>query len=281
MLSHTRTRTHSLTHITYATHSKTLIYLHSFQLTHKHSQTQTPTHAHTHTHTHAHSYFFAARSVVFSEDGALSALDATKGYIDCSTVDETCSTDIGKAVTSRGARFLEAPVSGSKGPAEAATLVFMCAGTESLYEEVGPFLEKMGKAKFFLGETGRAARMKLVVNMIMGSMVTGLSEGVSLASQSQLDVAMLLEVLSLGAMASPLVAVKGKNMNEHSYAPNFPLRLMQKDMRLALELADKVGCAPLTVAAAANAKFVEAKAQHGDKDMAAVHEVIARAANKS
>jgi 3-hydroxyisobutyrate dehydrogenase-like beta-hydroxyacid dehydrogenase len=217
----------------------------------------------------------AAVDVVFSEKGVLAGVGSGKVYIDCSTVDEDCSKKIGAAIVKSGARFMEAPVSGSKGPAESGTLIFLCAGDRSVFDETVPILNKMGKASHFLGEVGAAARMKLVVNMVMGSTLCALAEGVNLADHAGLSSASLLEILGQGAMASPLFAAKGKAMLAHEYPVNFPLKHQEKDMRLALSLAEQVGVAPTTnVAAAAHSHFKLASNKGlGDSDFSAVREV--------
>lgn len=113
----------------------------------------------------------AALAVVEGKDGIASAITTGKSYVDVSTVDEACSQKVSAMVTQAGGRFLEAPVSGSKKPAIDGTLIFLCAGDESLYTECKAAFDIMGKAAFFLGAVGAGARMKLVVNMVMGSMM--------------------------------------------------------------------------------------------------------------
>lgn len=113
----------------------------------------------------------AALAVVEGKDGIASSMAAGKSYVDVSTVDEACSQKISALVTQAGGRFLEAPVSGSKKPAIDGTLIFLCAGDEALYKECKAAFDIMGKASFFLGAVGAGARMKLVVNMVMGSMM--------------------------------------------------------------------------------------------------------------
>ena len=95
----------------------------------------------------------AAEAVVFSAGGVLEGIAEGKSYIDCSTVDEGCAQKIAAAVSEKGGRYLEAPVSGSKGPAENGQLIFLCAGDQSLYDEVlGPHLVPcMGKMSKFEG----------------------------------------------------------------------------------------------------------------------------------
>ncbi|KAM3703965.1 hypothetical protein ACB094_04G141000 [Castanea mollissima] len=110
----------------------------------------------------------AALSVVFDTDGVFEQIVSGKGYIDMSTVDVDTSSKISEAITSRGGHFLEAAVLGSKKSAEDGQLVILAAGEKALYEEAIPFFDVLGKKSFFLGQVGNGAKMKLVVNLIMG-----------------------------------------------------------------------------------------------------------------
>jgi 3-hydroxyisobutyrate dehydrogenase-like beta-hydroxyacid dehydrogenase len=162
-------------------------------------------------------------------------------------------------------------VSGSKGPAIQGQLVILAAGDESLYEEAAPLLDIMGKKRLHLGEVGRGAQMKLIVNMVMGSMQSAFSEGMGLTERSGLKVEDYLDVVGAGAMTCPMFQLKGPLMAKGDYAPAFPLKHAQKDMRLALALRDSVKL-PMPVAAAANEVFKAAMAmEQGDADFSAVH----------
>lgn len=205
---------------------------------------------------------------------AADGLAPGKGYVDVSTVDAGTSSTIASIVRAAGAEFLEAPVSGSKKPAEDGALIFLCAGDESLYARCASPLETMGKAHFFLGDVGQGAKMKLVVNMIMGSMMGAFAEGLTLAEKSDLDPATLLEVVSLGAIASPMFALKGPTMVKGAFAPAFPLKHQQKDMRLALALADTLA-QDMPVAAAANELYKRARRDGADdEDFSAVLKAV-------
>lgn len=217
----------------------------------------------------------ACLDVAFGENGIAAGMSAGKGYVDVSTVDAATAARVAEAVRAKGALFLEAPVSGSKGPAEQGQLVFLTAGDEELFHAAAPLLDIMGKASFFLGEVGAGARMKLVVNMVMGSMMSALAEGITLAESSGLEEEKLIEILGLGAMACPMFALKGPAMVEKRYPTAFPLKHQQKDLRLALELAEEVG-QQVPVAVAANKEFEAAMGQGlGDADFSAVLEAVA------
>nr|XP_010930337.1 glyoxylate/succinic semialdehyde reductase 1 [Elaeis guineensis] len=216
----------------------------------------------------------AALSVVFDKDGVLEQICSGKGYIDMSTVDADTSSKISEAITKKGGYFLEAPVSGSKKPAEDGQLVILAAGEKALYEEMIPAFNVLGKKSFFLGQVGNGAKMKLVVNMIMGSMMNALSEGLCLADRSGLKEQTLLDVLELAAIANPMFKMKGPSMIQSNYPPAFPLKHQQKDMRLALALGD-ANAVSMPVAAAANEAFKKARSMGlGDLDFSAVHEVV-------
>lgn len=215
-----------------------------------------------------------AVEVACGEHGAASGMTSGKGYVDVSTVDGATSKLISGHINATGASFLEAPVSGSKKPAEDGQLIFLTAGDKSLYETVAPLLDIMGKSRFYLGDVGNGAAMKLVVNMIMGSMMASFSEGLLLSEKVGLDPGVLVEVVSQGAISAPMYKMKGPSMIQSTYPTAFPLKHQQKDLRLALGLAESVS-QPTPIAAAANELYKVAKS-HGlsDQDFSAVIEAL-------
>jgi len=216
----------------------------------------------------------AARELCFSSQGVLEGITAGKGYIDVSTVDPQTSVEIGLAINKKEGRFLEAPVSGSKKPAEDGALVFLCAGDNSLYNEAMPALEVMGKKTFYLGEVSKGAQMKLVINMIMGTMMTAFSEGLSLGEKAGLSMSDIMTVLEQGVIANQMFRLKGPMMAEGRFPTAFPLKHMQKDMRLALLMGDE-NCQSLFTASAANASYIKARNKgHDDDDFSSVLQVI-------
>jgi len=211
------------------------------------------------------------KSVYEMEAGVLAGVTAGKCIVDCATIAPDDMQRLYKQVTDKGGRFLEAPVSGSKGPAHAGQLIFLCAGDEALFKEATADLDAMGKASFFFGEPGSGARMKLVVNMTMGSMMVALGEAVSLCEKAQLDSKQMLQVLDLGAMANPMFKLKGPKMLAGEFEPNFPLQHQQKDLKLAVELGKSLGL-PLPLADTADTVMQQARAEGSSElDMCAVY----------
>lgn len=152
----------------------------------------------------------ATRSVYDGPSGMLSAICEGKSIVDCATLAPADMILASSEVSSRGGSFAEGPVSGSKVPAEKGQLIFMLSGNRSLVDRIQPYLAQMGKASHFVGEeAGSATKMKLVVNSILSNMLACLAEGISMTDDCGLSTNILMEVLQQGAMASPLIALKG------------------------------------------------------------------------
>ncbi|KAL8537755.1 hypothetical protein ACS0TY_012772 [Phlomoides rotata] len=216
----------------------------------------------------------SALDVACGKHGVASGMSPGKGYVDISTVDVDTSKLISSHIKTTGALFLEAPVSGSKKPAEDGQLIFLTAGDKALYETAAPLLDIMGKSRFYLGDIGNGAAMKLVVNMIMGSMMASFSEGLILSEKVGLDPSVLVQVISQGAINAPMYSMKGPSMLQSVYPTAFPLKHQQKDLRLALGLAESVS-QPTPIAAAANELYKVAKSRGlSDDDFSAVIEAL-------
>ena len=218
----------------------------------------------------------AAEEVCFGSDGVAAGVTPGKGYIDMSTVSPETSQKIASAVKAKGGLFLEAPVSGSRKPAEDGTLVILAAGDQELYDRSQPVLQNLGKKLFYLGAVGQGAQMKLIINMIMGGMMTLLGEGVALGSRSGFKAEELLDVLDSGALANPMFKLKGSMIAKGDFSVAFPLKHMQKDLRLALDLGGRRGLSLYTVAAANESFKAALGAGYGDEDFSAVSKIVVR-----
>jgi len=217
----------------------------------------------------------AVRLVRDGAEGLIAGLKPGTGYLDMSTVDVETSIESARLAHEKGALFLEAPVAGSRKPAEDATLTIMASGDRTLYDRSLPALEKMGKKILFLGDVGNASRMKLANNLVMSGVLTALCEGMALAAGSGLDTGQFLEVLDSGAVSNPMFRLKGPQIAANKEFPTaFPLKHMQKDLRLALRLAEEIG-QPLFATATVNELYKKALAEGlGESDFAAVSRVI-------
>jgi len=221
-----------------------------------------------------------ASKIVFQGDsGVLAGVSAGKSIVDCATLAEADMMRMHEQVCNKGGRFLEAPVSGSKGPAANGSLIFLCAGSQELFNEIkDDGLNAMGKASHYFSESvGYGTRAKLVVNSLMGTMLAAFGEALALSESVGLDPTTMMDVIGQGAIQSPIYNLKGPKMIKKDHAPNFPLKHAHKDMKLACEMA-KENKVEFSIIAEAEKVFKEAREDVdlniADEDFSAVFETI-------
>ncbi len=140
-------------------------------------------------------------------------------------------------VTATGADFLEAPFTGSKPAAEARKTIFYLGGTTELVEKARPVLSRLSAHLLHIGEIGTASSLKLAMNLNLGLMAEALSESLALARAEGISDDKFFEALNLNVGKSGLSDLKGPKWRAKDYAPQFSLKHMAKDLRLALETA--------------------------------------------
>jgi 3-hydroxyisobutyrate dehydrogenase len=220
----------------------------------------------------------AVRAVMRGGDGALEAMEADSIWIQASTIGLEATAELAELAERTSVPFVDSPVLGTKGPAEAGELVVLASGPDQAIDRVRPVFEAVGARTIVLGEAGAGTRMKLVVNHWLLSLTTALAEALALAEAIGVDGARFLEVIEGGPTDAAYAQLKGKMMLAHDYEPSFPLTLAHKDADLVGEAAAANGLA-LAVNEAVRARFAAAEqAGHGDEDMAAVREAARAAA---
>uniref|UniRef100_A0A8C9W471 Cytokine-like nuclear factor N-PAC n=1 Tax=Scleropages formosus TaxID=113540 RepID=A0A8C9W471_SCLFO len=213
----------------------------------------------------------AARDLVLGPSGVLQGIRPGKCYVEMSTIDPETITELSQVITSRGGRFLEAPVSGSQQLSNDGMLVILAAGDRTVYEDCSSCFQAMGKTSFFLGEAGNAAKMMLILNMVQGSFMATIAEGLTLAQATGQSQQTFLDILCQGQMASTFLDQKCQNILQGNFKPDYYLKHIQKDLRLAIAMGDSVNH-PTPMAAAANEVYKRAKAlDQSDNDMSAVY----------
>jgi 3-hydroxyisobutyrate dehydrogenase-like beta-hydroxyacid dehydrogenase len=146
-------------------------------------------------------------------------------------------------------RFLDAPVTGGDWGAREGNLVFMIGGDAGTLREMEPVLKVMGKKLFHLGPNGAGQTIKLAMNAILALEVGAVAEAIGLVTKAGLAGEQLLEVLQSSMGRSGLLDLKTPLMLKGEFKPSFPLRLMHKDLGLALDLGNQLGVALPTTAA--------------------------------
>ena len=190
-----------------------------------------------------------------------------------STVGIEATERLAARAAEAGVAFVDAPVLGTKAPAEQGKLIVIASGPESARERCAPVFDAVGARTVVLGdEPGASTRMKLVLNTWLLALVEGLAESVALAEGLGVDPAAFLEIIDGGPLGPPYAKMKGTMMIERSYEPSFSLGLAAKDARLALEAAADAGL-DLPALRAIRAQLEAAVEQgHGEADMAAAVE---------
>jgi 3-hydroxyisobutyrate dehydrogenase-like beta-hydroxyacid dehydrogenase len=188
---------------------------------------------------------------VSAADAALAALKPGAIYIDSSTVSPDLARKIAAACAAKSVKFLDAPVTGGDWGAKKGELVFMVGGEAETLKAAEPVIGLMGKKWFLLGPNGAGQTIKLAMNAILALQVEALAEGLALVTAAGLKGEGLVEVLQSSMARSGVLDVKAPNLLKGEYVPSFPLRLMYKDVSLAMDLAKELG---VTLPAAAAAK---------------------------
>jgi len=181
----------------------------------------------------------AALLAVFDgPDGALAGLRPGTVVIDSSTVNPPTIHRLAALVGAKGAHLLDAPVFGSKNEAENGQLGFMVGGDAAVFERMKPVFGCLGKAATLMGPQGAGSAAKLVWNLTVSVQLEAILEGLALAAKAGLDPGLMYDVLMTGRAKSGIAEMKCPPLLKGDFTPFFALKLMDKDLRLALETAD-------------------------------------------
>jgi len=212
----------------------------------------------------------ALEEVLWGPSGAMQALRRGAIYVDSSTISPALARKIAAACAERGAHFLDAPVTGGDWGAKKGELLFMVGGDAATLKDAEPILSLMGKKIFRLGPHGAGQTIKLAMNLILALQVEALAEALALVTRAGLQGEKLVEVLQSSMARSGVLDVKAPNLLKGEYVPSFPLRLMHKDLGLALDLANQLGVALPATAAARETYSAVKGASKEDLDYSAV-----------
>lgn len=234
----------------------------------------------------------AAADVVFSmvaDDGALAAITSGPDgilaglrpgavYVDMSTVSPRVSRELAHRVSATGADMLDAPVSGSVPAAESGTLFIMAGGAEEAFRVAEPLLRRLGSTVTYVGGNGQGLLLKLAINISLAAQILAFSEGVLLAERGGIDPELAAKAMGASAIGSPMLKARVPLVLDLPEQPWFDMRLMHKDIRLALEAAREPGIPLPSAAAADNVLTLAEELGYGHRDIAGFLEVLSRPA---
>jgi 3-hydroxyisobutyrate dehydrogenase-like beta-hydroxyacid dehydrogenase len=217
----------------------------------------------------------ALTAITDGPDGLLAGLGPGKIHIDMSSVSPSASRDLAERVEATGARMLDSPVSGSVKTLEDGNLSVMVGGDEATFREVEPLLRSIGPTVTYVGRHGQAVAMKIATNLSLAVQMLAFSEGVLLAEKSGISRKTAVDVLLKSVIASPMIRYRGPFVLEQPAEAWFDVNMMQKDLRVALEMGRTLDV-PLPTTATTNEMLTAARALGlADKDFAAVFNALA------
>ncbi|HET8980746.1 MAG TPA: NAD(P)-dependent oxidoreductase [Solirubrobacteraceae bacterium] len=213
-----------------------------------------------------------ADAVLQSMDGDQGALSAELGaealWLQMSTIGQEGTERCADLAHEHHLEFVDAPVLGTKQPAEQGKLVILASGPERLHDRLAPIFDVLGQRTMWLGGAGDGSKLKLVTNAWLVSIVEGAAEALALAEGEGLDPQLLLDAVEGGPLDLPYLRLKAKAVMDRDFTPSFTLKLAAKDAGLA-EAAAARHDLDLPVVSAIRRRMEEGIPQHGDKDMIA------------
>jgi len=216
----------------------------------------------------------AVQAAALGEQGFLDSLPERALWVDCSTVNPSFSRRMAGEAAKRGLRFVDAPVAGTKQPAEKGELLFLAGGDEADVDACRPYFDVMGRAVLHLGRQGMGTSMKMVVNLMLAEAMIAFSEAMALGESLGIPRELLLESIPGSAVAAPFLSGKKVKIEQNDFEADFPLQWIYKDLQLVATTAYEQGV-PLVVGNAAKEVYALAKRDGlGEADFSAVYRLL-------
>jgi 3-hydroxyisobutyrate dehydrogenase len=203
-------------------------------------------------------------------DGALSGTGEGVTWLQMSTIGIAGTERCAELADEHGLALVDAPVVGTKKPAEEGKLTVLASGPDDQRERCERICDPFSQKVVWLGEAGTGTRMKLVINSWLLSLVEGLAETIAFAEGIGIEPEQFLETIGGGPIDVDYAQLKGKMMIERSFEPSFKLELAAKDARLVLEAIERHDL-DLPMLETIKRQLEQAAAEHGDADMAATY----------
>jgi 3-hydroxyisobutyrate dehydrogenase len=200
----------------------------------------------------------ATREVMLSAAGVLGTSAAGSTIIDSSTNTPAMAREVARVAAQRGCAYLDAPVSGSIAQAQNRELLFMVGGAQAAFDRAQPLFAAMGRMARRVGESGAGATIKLINNMLSGTVTAAVAEAAVVAEAAGIEPAATLEILGEGAASSRLLKTKFPKILSRDFTPHFQLELMEKDLRYFLALAQDLD-RPAPIASLVRSQFQSAR----------------------
>ncbi|HWF36698.1 MAG TPA: NAD(P)-dependent oxidoreductase [Solirubrobacteraceae bacterium] len=213
-------------------------------------------------------------AVLGSMRGENGALAGARGedvvWLQMSTIGEVATEECIDLAREHGLAFVDAPVLGTKGPAEQGKLVIMASGPERLRERLAPIFDVIGQRTMWVGEAGAGTKLKIAANSWIITVVEGAAETFALAEGIGIDPQLVLDAIAGGPLDLPYLHTKGEAIMQRRFDPSFKLALAAKDAALVEEAAARHGL-DLPMLATIRRRLEEGVPEHGDEDVSATY----------
>ena len=179
----------------------------------------------------------AVERVIFGDDGAVNSLHEGAIIVDSSTISPSATVQFAQRVNEKGVHWVDAPVTGSKIGAENGQLIFIVGGAAEPVAYLDPLFKAMGKQVIHIGDTGKGQSAKLGMNLMIALIYEGFAEALTLTQKLGVEPQKMIELIQASMVKNGVVDYKAPFVLRRDYSPNFPLRLMHKDIHLMLDMA--------------------------------------------
>jgi 3-hydroxyisobutyrate dehydrogenase-like beta-hydroxyacid dehydrogenase len=216
----------------------------------------------------------ALGDLLWGPEGAGGALNHSKVFINMSSVSPRYTRELAQELEPSGVTFIDAPVSGTKKPAEDGTLVILAGGPQDKVKELEPVLLGMGKKVVYCGPAGQGSMMKMFINLLLAITMEGFAEVLNFGHLGGLSREAMLDTVFSGPLSCGLFQVKAANLQNKTYPTAFPLKHMTKDVKFVVDTAFELG-APVPVGQMLLHLYRTGVAQGwGDDDISAIARVL-------
>ncbi len=183
----------------------------------------------------------AVEQVLFGEHGVFGVLQPGTVVADSSTILPAATQRFAARLREKGCEFVDAPVTGSKAGAESGQLIFIVGGNPQPVAKLEPLFSAMGKRMIHVGASGMGESAKIGMNLMIALIYEGFSEALTLTRKLGVEPEKMLELIQASMVRSGVTDYKAPFVMQRDFSPNFPLRLMHKDIHLMLEAAGQAG----------------------------------------
>ncbi|KAG8189368.1 hypothetical protein JTE90_021871 [Oedothorax gibbosus] len=219
----------------------------------------------------------AVKSVVFGKYGVLEGLNKQKGnksYVEMSSIDLNTSVEVAEAITGKRGRYLEAPMIGQRQDVTNNSIIILAAGNQEVFNECTSMFAAWAKHVFYTGiEVGKATKFSLLLNMMMATTYSALSENLAVVERSGTSPRDFMSIIGHSDFAFPLLMDMGRKMLSNNDTVNTPVKHLQKNLFSAISLGNEFD-QPLQLAVAANSQFTRALAHDPDSDVSSIHKSV-------